>query len=144
MHESFIQFNLRSEDEDGSLHIGIESSNSIYSSYEECYLWPETLREFGEQLMSFPKSKEQEVVFRYGEESDECFSFISIKIFVYNANGHSALEVRMNSNKTNELKRVSNYCIQCEVAALNQFGKKLIEWDPIKEKVFRFEFSRAG
>jgi len=144
MEETFIQFELLSEDDDGSVQIGITSSNSIYSSNEDCYLWPMELQNFGRELKSFPKSRDQEVIFQNGVESKDHYSFILLRAFVYSSNGRSALEVKMNSNKTNELKRIANYCIQCEIASLNRLGQELVNWDIVKEKVFKFEFPRAG
>jgi|SRR5215831_12728976 len=130
------------EDSDGMLEFRLTVENEQYRSTHDCYLYPGTIREFGEGLASFPKSIADSVVLESGGEDPKWYGWLRLRAYVYDSAGHSALEC-LTETRGDELVRASaRFSFRLQAAAFNELGKQLIEWSP-NSRDFTFEAREA-
>ncbi len=116
----------------------LEICNTHCKSTLEFWGYDDLFREFGTALISFPKSINDTVIFQIGDEEKKADCFLLLKVFCYEPNGHSAIQVA-NDNKQNEPHHHrSLFYITTLPARLNELGKRLFEWNTKTEKEFNW------
>lgn len=96
-------------------------------------------KEFGHKLTEFPKSITDTVVFQLGEDDRKWAYYMFIKAFCYDASGHTALRIVVDSLGDQVNGHRSEFSIISEAASINTLGQKLLSWNPHKAKEFIWE-----
>ena len=92
----------------------------------------------------FPKYGKGEVELKYGSEleTDRYYSFVHVRFF-YLRLGHVGIQVRTNNNQTETERMLSEFCIETDLASVNNLGKEIIEWCSDKNDILYFDFART-
>jgi hypothetical protein len=56
------------DESEGFYNIEVSASNGRFASTVDIYCYPEEIANFGQQLLNFPQTLQQEVVFENGED----------------------------------------------------------------------------
>ncbi len=121
------------------LQLRIEVSNSRQSAFIDIYVDVESLKAFADLLESFPRHISDVALFELGSErpEDRFAYYVRIRAFIFNSLGRSALHIRFNNNRDLPYRELSEFCIECEAAAINRLGALLREFMTLKhEKLF--------
>lgn len=127
-------------DTDGSLKYQIEISNGSCNAALDFYGYNDCFKEFAEALAMFPKTFKDETIFQVGEDGCETnwAYFLKLKVFCYNVNGDSAIEVTID-NKQEEPDRYRSYFfITTLPIRLNDLGKELLAWNSNMTREFEW------
>ncbi|WP_428661784.1 hypothetical protein [Runella sp.] len=101
-------------------------SNGVNSCELTLYLGIEDLYDFGKKLQEFPQTLSDKVSIEI-ESTD--ISYLSLEALCYNQFGHAALKIHaINDSNIPQMFDLTFY-IQCEVAAINELGSQLTNWD---------------
>lgn len=129
-----------SEDDYGLLHLQLLAQAGNRVIWQDFYAYPNELREFGAKLEAFPSSVDDVAVFEYGSKDRmEEYCWAILKAYVYDAKGHSALEVGARNNLDPPAQASGSFSVALEAAALNRLGAELVAWSQSKKGDLEFE-----
>ncbi|MCK8491380.1 hypothetical protein M0L20_05915 [Spirosoma sp. RP8] len=98
-------------------------------------------KEFGRQLIDFPRHFYDYAVFELGEDKPNDDFYFLLKAFCYNPNGQIVIQViAKNSGDALTTYHVA-FSLLLEAALVNRLGVSLNNWDPTQER--RFVWSAA-
>jgi hypothetical protein len=87
--------------------------------------------QFGSQLANFPQNPTDKVEVEIGELIPGFSrSYLLLKAYCYDANGHAALKIVTHNNKTEPQTQRVEFSIPADIASLNTLGKLLRSWSP--------------
>lgn len=124
------------DDEDDFYKFKIEISNHNCSIISEFYGYSDVFNDFSNKLIGFPKSISDEIIFEIGEDSNTWAYHFLFKVLCYEANGNSAIHIKISNNKEFADVENSEFVIKTKPASLNKLGKSLNEWNPYNNKEF--------
>ena len=111
-------------------------TNGTNSTSLEFYGCENEFKNFGLNLISFPKSIDDTVIYELGEDNDLWAYYIRLKIYCFEPNGHSAIQVLIDNNEKSIHKMKSEFYIKTLPASLNKLGSILNNWNPnVEQKV---------
>jgi len=133
-----------SEDDYGLLHLQLLAQAGNRAIWQDFYAYPDELRDFGTKLEAFPASVGDVVVFEYGsQDQKEEYCWVILKAYVYDAKGHTALEVGAQNNQDPPAQASGSFSVALEAATLNRLGAELVAWSQSKKGDFEFENREA-
>lgn len=122
-----------STDHDGDIIFDILISRGTLQVQVDIYFWGDAncFEEFGEKLMTFPKSLEDIVELEIGQiRLGSHQSYLLLKAYCYDASGHSVLKIVTHNNEPEPETQRIEFSIPAEAVALNNLGKLLKNWQP--------------
>jgi hypothetical protein len=127
-------------DHDGMLELRFSMQGSGFAAAVHFYNYPEAIETFGRTLQEFPRSSTDEVVFENGSNSPNAYSWLVLRVFVFDGVGHSALEVECQRNGTRLVSARSRFAVELEPATINRLGSQLASWaSSVGEQSFVFD-----
>lgn len=116
------------EDNDGMVQVELSASNDLQRTTQDFFTYPKDIETFGRSLADyFPKLGKGDVIFKYGEETEKVYSFISVKAF-YITVSNTGLLIQTNNNKVGHESAVSRFCIQSNLSEVNKLGVQIMQW----------------
>lgn len=88
--------------------------------------YTDALEEFGAALIKFPTNAQQRVRFQSGEDVETSYPYFLLEAYCVSPLGHTALQVIIDNKELHPRKKRVEFSILAEVAALNEFGRKLL------------------
>ncbi|MEO0536567.1 MAG: hypothetical protein AAF215_22150 [Cyanobacteria bacterium P01_A01_bin.123] len=114
--------------DDSAWHVELKASNGLFSGTQDFYTYPKELNAFGVNLCRFPKNIQDEARFEVGDRAGNWAYFILIRVFLFDAVGHAAIEFAVDNHQTSPNRAQTSFFIKTEVAAINNFGQQLQSW----------------
>jgi len=112
----------------------ISAANDNTATSLAFYGFLDTFRQFAADLTQFPQTISDTVVFEIGEDNERWAYYLFIKAFCYEANGNSALRIKIDNHKKAPDTVKSEFFITATPASINNLGQLLLSWDPNTEK----------
>ena len=139
----YLRFKKLWEDDDGLLQIKVSASNSILSTTQDFYIYPEELQSFSRNLKDyFPKLGKGEVILKYGSEVENYYSYVKLRFFYINLKT-IGIQVRTNNLKSGLELAVSEFYIETTLDSVNALGNKMLQWIDSKEDMVDHEFKKS-
>lgn len=126
-------------DDDGMLQVDVSVSYGGYATYQDVYVYPEDLIEFGEQLANFGASAQEEVVLEVGSTDESAYSWLRLRAFQYDSVGHSAIEVSTQCNGAPHVRARCQFSALLEIASINELGSQIKAWSKDSQHPMSFE-----
>jgi hypothetical protein len=131
MHHGAIRFNVLSPDDgDGLIHFELSASNYRFSAAEDFYEHADFALLFAQALMEFPEKAGDTVQLEIGSMENRSAYYLSLRAYIFDAVGHSALEVIVDNQRTGQDLARAAFQIHCDIAAINRLGNDLLKWSP--------------
>lgn len=124
------------DESDDTVHYNISLSNGITLSTLKFYHYPDAFKEFASRLLSFPKTIDETVIFEVGEDDEKWAYYMLLKVFCYEVNGHTAIQIIIDDHGKGVDKNKTEFYIKTLPASINKLGELLINWDPSMKKEF--------
>lgn len=123
------------------LEISFFLADNEYAVTQNVYLYPDDLIVFAERLLAFPATPKDEVVLEAGSPEKEFYAWLKLRAYMYNALGHTALEVSTQQNGESILQRHSQFSVPIEIGALNILAQDILTWIGSNETKLVFDTS---
>jgi len=120
--------------EDDEVQFEIIASNGTTTSSLDFYGYYDEFVEFGTKLKGFPSNIEDVVIYELGEDDPNWAYYMLLKTYCYQPNGHSAIDVLIDSHKTKPYQNKASFSITTLPASINKLGEVLSSWNPKNEK----------
>jgi len=114
--------------DDSAWRIRLEASNGEFAAALVFYIDGASLLEFARRLSAFPKSIQDEVCFRLGSREGSWAYYLSLRAYVCNRAGHTALDVEIDNREPGYCHARAAFAMAAETASLNELGRKLAGW----------------
>ena len=125
---------LTIDEEDDTIQFGIELSNGINSTSIDFYGYADEFQNFANELCLFPKSIDNEVKYELGEQNEKWAYYILLRVFCYENNGYTAIQIKIDNNRIEPHKNYSEFYILTVPASINKIGEELKKWNPRDNK----------
>jgi len=111
------------------------SNGSTVTSFEY-YDNADSLIEIADGLENFPRHREDVFLFEIGSErpEDNFAYYFRFRVFVTDASGKSAIQVRFCNNSELPYREIIEFCIQTEIAAINRLGNLFREFGKLEKE----------
>lgn len=118
-------------------------SNGSFAGKTDIYCGAEDIKEIGENLLNFPRKVGDEYCFEYGSEmpEDNFYRFFLMRVYTFNAQGHCALQFKINLNEEEPLEGQSTFSIQAESQAISRLGNIFLKFSELKHKEFHWAYN---
>ncbi len=114
--------------------------SSTHATTVEDWLYLEDLLRFAQDMQTFPQNIEHELKWENGPEDVSRFTYILLRMFVFNRHGHVAFEIKTAQGSTAPNSSSTHFSILIEPASVNAFGRALSAWLQSDEKIFNFSW----
>lgn len=139
MPKQRIKISLLTFDEgDNTIQFQIELTNGVNSTSIDFYGYADEFLDFANELCSFPKSIDSEIKYELGEQGQKWAYYILLRVFCYEKNGYTAIQIKIDNNGIEPNKSYSEFYIKTVPASINILGHKLKNWNPKTEKVIEW------
>lgn len=71
--------------------------------------------------------------YKIGEQGNDWAYHILIRVFCYETNGHTGIQIIIDNNQTEPYKNYSEFYILTDPASINKLGQLLKNWNPENE-----------
>ena len=115
-------------DDDGMIKMAVKASSSLHATYNEAYLYPDSLEEFATALKEFPRNIEDEVVMECGSKDPKWHGYLRMRVFLLTPTGLSALEIESDVHEDPPDRAEAHFFIPGVPADFNRMGAELIAW----------------
>ena len=130
-----LEIKVLSFDEgDGLYYYRIILSNGITTGCLEFYGYSDVFKDFGSQLMLFPKNIRDTVIFDIDKDN-------YLKVYCYDVNGHSVLNVQIDNYAIAPHHNRCEFSIKTIPASINKLGEALYVWHPMLNNPFKWDFT---
>jgi len=109
----------------------IKASNGITTSEIKFYTPSDFFKEFGTQLLDFPKSVKDEVVLHIKEP----YANIKLRAYCHTPLGHCAIEVIFDNEEAAPKTMRCEFHILTIPGSVNRLGDRLRKWDFLNEEI---------
>lgn len=140
---NFVEFTVLWTDHDGMLQLGVKASSATHAAYQETYLYPDSLRSFGEGLKDFPRAVAAEVVLECGSKDPKWHDYLRMRVFLLKPTGQSALELESEVRGDPPVRSESHFFIPGMPADFNRMGSELMHWLADPDKPLRIEWQNG-
>ena len=125
---AYLKLRKFREDDDGILQLELSASNGELATTQDFYVYPESFKDFGENLSSyFPEGGRGQVLFEYGSETKKYYSFIKIRFF-YISLHTIGIQIRTNNKKEGYDSAVCEFHIKTRLQCVNNLGQCILGW----------------
>ncbi len=135
--DKFLEIERIPYEEPYHINLVITASNGKSSGQIEIYDNADFLIQIADSLEKFPVDSKDEFKWELGSENPaDRFAFY----FLFNVFNHmtegwiSAIHIRFNNNEILPFSEISDFCIPCEPAGINQLGKLFREFAKLNSK----------
>lgn len=137
----FIRITRHPYEEPYHINLIIEASNGKQRGQLEFYESTESLRTVAENLEVFPRHKDDVFLWELGSEypEDRCAYYFRFRIFVTDAAGHCAIQIRFNNNQELLEREVVEFCIRAEAGQINRLGQLCRQFSELKHELLVWE-----
>lgn len=127
------------------VHLVIVASNGRLRGQPELYANAGALSQLADKLDVFPRHASDVHLWELGSERPEDgFAFyFRFRLFVTNAAGSCAIQLRFNNNQDVPQKELSEFCIAVEPSGLNRLGRLLREFAKLEQEVLHWTHSEG-
>jgi len=119
--------------EDTDVHFEVELTNGINLTSIDFYGYIDEFHIFAEELCSFPKNINHKIEYELGEQGEKWAYYILLRVYCYETNGYSAIQVKIDNNRKEPYKNYSEFYILTVPASINKLGQLLKSWNPKNE-----------
>ncbi len=116
------------EVDDYDVRYSVAFTNGITSTGIQFYGDDETFSDLAKDLISFPKSISDVISFQIGEDTEDFAYYLLLKVYCFQANGVSAIEIIMDDHGITPYRNKTHFFITATPASLNQLGNDLANW----------------
>lgn len=124
---------LAVDDGDDTIQFQIELTNGVNLTSIDFYGYADEFQNFADGLCTFPKSIKAEIKYELGEQGQKWVYYIMLRVFCYENDGHSAVQIKIDNNRTEPNKSYSEFYILTVPASINKLGERLKNWNPKTE-----------
>jgi len=103
--------------------------NTDTSTSIKFYNYSDFFKNFANNLMSFPKGVNEEVLLEIDESS-------FFKIYCYQPTGHTAIHIKIDNNSNHPYTNKCEFFIKTIPASINILGETLKNWNPETQNEF--------
>jgi hypothetical protein len=128
-----LRISVISVDWDDEVYFEVEANNSNCGSSLLFYGEVDEFVQFGNNLVSFPNSISDRVIYESG--SSETYNHLLIEAYCYDPNGHTAFRITMRNGSIEPQSYSAEFSITLEAAGINNLGRKLASWDVKNQRV---------
>jgi hypothetical protein len=127
----------------GELKIAVSTDFDDYASFDLtasrgvlhvlAHIWDylDLFEQFGLKLATFPQNLADTVEIEIGQmQPGFSQSYLLLKAYVYDANGHAALKIVVHNNECEPQMQRVEFSIPADIASLNKLGNLLKSWLP--------------
>lgn len=127
------------------LNLIINVSNGEQSTTFEYYDHAGVLKEWANELETFPKHSTDVLLYEIGSErpEDKWSCYLRFRVFTTNLLGACAIQFRFNNNKDLPDRVISEFCIEAEVTELNILSKLLYQFSKLEHEVLEWSGSEG-
>jgi len=126
-------------DDDGMLQVDVSVNYGGYATYQDVYVYPEDLIEFGERLANYGASPKEEVVLEVGSTNESAYCWLRLRAFQFDEVGHSAIEVSTHRNGAPHVRARCQFSVPLEIASINELGTQIQAWARANDLPLVFE-----
>jgi hypothetical protein len=83
------------------------------------------LLDLQKRLLEFPRDTKDVVEWSVGEDKLSSYAYFKLRVFLYDKQGHVALEIIMDNKLVEPYSMKSHFYIPTEVGSINELGRKL-------------------
>lgn len=134
-----LSFRRRWVDDDGMLEVDFSIAHGGYSTYQNFYVYPEDLGEFGRCLENFGSSANDETVLEIGSPEEGHYCWVRFRAYQYDPIGHSAIEISTQRNGAPQIRARCQFSVPMEIAAINELGAQIQMWSHKNDLPLSFE-----
>jgi hypothetical protein len=134
-----LTFSRRWLDDDGMLQVDVSARYGGYATYQDVYVYPDDLDEFGKRLAAYGASVAEEVVLEIGSTDERAYCWLRLRAFQYDAVGHSAIEVSTQRNGAPHVRARCQFTVPLEIASINALGIQIQAWAHGNDQPLSFE-----
>lgn len=116
-----------SVDYDGDCTFDVTISKGTIETHIHFYGSTDAWKDFGEQLVIFPKRVEDSVVFDATTNGFYMDSLL-LKAYCYDAQGHTAISIITDNNYSDPDQCRLDFSVSAEAASTNHLGHLLLNW----------------
>jgi hypothetical protein len=114
--------------DDSACRILLSASNGTFAGELEFYSDAPSLLDFAQRLIEFPRSASDEARLEVGEQDGNSACYLLLRALVIDRAGHTAMEIVIDNHEQGHRHADATFFIPCEVASLNQLGRKICGW----------------
>ncbi len=111
-------------------------NNGYCAATLDFYGYSDEFKEFSLDLIDFPKSINDKVIYELGERGNKWKYYLLIQAYCFEPTGRSAIKVESTNNFIGIDSHDCKFEIESEVASINKLGIGLKNWNPMKQKQF--------
>lgn len=115
-------------DTDGMLEVRVSLEGCGFAAWQDLYVYPDDLKDFGLRLQSYPSGISDEPQLEVGSKAANAYCWFKLRAFVFDGVGHSALEISIQRNGAPQVSAESRFSVILEPASLNDLGKQIENW----------------
>ena len=110
-------------DDPPDFYIVVSASNGEYSAVVDLDFAGESLAAFAKGLLTFPRSRDDEVTLLVGDRAETHFA---CRVALLDALGHAVIDLTFRRNAKSPNDAEAHFGIRAEPAALNDFGSQVL------------------
>tara|TARA_R110002124_G_scaffold286085_2_gene465873 strand:+ start:137 stop:565 length:429 start_codon:yes stop_codon:yes gene_type:complete len=135
MFEQKIKLSKLAIDEgDDTIQFQFDFFNGINSTSIDFYGYDDQFQNFAKELCTFPKNIDSEVIYELGEQGEKWAYYILVRVFCYENNGHTAIQIKIDNNSKEPFKSFCEFYILTVPASINKLGQLIKNWNPKIDK----------
>jgi hypothetical protein len=138
---SYIRITRYPYEEPYHVHLVLEASNGKQKWELEIYDNAESLCVLAERLEIFPRHKDDVFLWELGSEHEEdrWSYYFRFRVFLTDATGHCAIQIRFNNNRPLPHREMVEFCINAEAGQINRLGKLCRRFAELKHELLVWE-----
>ncbi len=135
--QPYIRITRHPYEEPHHINLVLEASNGKQKWELEVYENAESLRTLAENLEAFPRHKDDVFLWELGSEypEDRWAYYFRFRVFLTDAFGHCAIQIRFNNNENIPDREMVEFCIRAEAGQINRLGQLCRKFAELKHEV---------
>ena len=120
-----IRITRRPYEEPHHIDLTLEACNGRSFARIEYYMNATSLVEWADHLEVFPRHRSDVFLFQVGSErpEDRWAYYLRLRVFLIDAAGHCAVQVRFNNNSDLPDREIAEFCLFAEASQINRLGR---------------------
>lgn len=125
------------------VQLKIVAASSNHTSTHEAYVYPDSIRQFAQQLKDFGSNVASQAVLESGGRGERAYGYARLRALVLEPTGHSAIEVEFETRGKPPNFAKCHFFAAGEPATFNELGTRLSEWCQDMAMEFVYEWRDA-
>jgi hypothetical protein len=137
----YIRITRHPYEEPYHINLALDASNGKQKWKLEFYDNAESLTTLADNLEIFPRHKDDVFLWELGSEysEDRWAYYFRFRVFVTDAVGHCAIQIRFNNNQNLPDKEIVEFCIKAEACQINRLGQLFRKFAGLKHELLVWE-----